>query len=87
MCVCVDLFGIAMDFKNNYRVETSGKTLKLFIKIPWRFINPNHVDAELVGVANNPDAVISAQRETTSMVYCQHGNDANIWSPPKVVAI
>jgi hypothetical protein len=82
MRVCVDFLGIGMDFKNNHRVETSGKTLKLFMKIPQRFIDPNRVDAELVGVANNHDTIVSAQQEMASMVYCQHSNDANIWSPP-----
>jgi hypothetical protein len=75
MHVCVDFLGIGMDFKNNYRVETSGKTLKLFKKIPQRFIDPNHVDAELVGVANDRDTIVSALQEMASMVYCQHGND------------
>ncbi len=45
------------------------------------------MDAELVGVANNCDTIVSAQQETASMVYCQHGNNANIWSPPQVVAL
>ncbi len=45
------------------------------------------MDAELVGVTNDRDTIVSAQRETASMVYCQHGNDANIWSPPQVVAL
>jgi hypothetical protein len=42
---------------------------------------------ELVGVANDCETIVSAQQETASMVYCQHGNDANIWSPPQVVAL
>jgi hypothetical protein len=87
MCICVDFLGIGMDFENNYRVETSGKTLKLFMKIPRRFIDPNRVDAELVGITNNRDAIVSAQREMAGMVYCQHGDDANIWSPPQVMAL
>jgi hypothetical protein len=78
MRICVDFLGIGMDFENNYRVETSGKTLRLVMKIPQGFINPNRVDAEFVGVANDHDTIVSAQRETASMVYCQHGNDANI---------
>jgi hypothetical protein len=87
MRFCVDFLGIGMDFENNYRVETSCKIPKLFMKIPRRFINPNCVDAELVGVANDRDTIVSAQQEMTSMVYCQHGNDANIWSLPQVVAL
>jgi hypothetical protein len=87
MHLCVDFLGISMDFKNNYRVETSGKTLKLFMKIPWRFLDPNCVDAELVAVANDRDTIVSAQQETSGMVYCQNGNDANIWSAPQVVAL
>jgi hypothetical protein len=87
MCVCVDFLGIGMDFENKYRVETSGKTLKLFMKTLQRFLHPNCVDAELVGVANDHDTIFSAQQETASMVYRQHGNDANNWSPPQVVAL
>jgi hypothetical protein len=33
MHICIDFLGIGMDYENNYRVETSGKTLKLFMKI------------------------------------------------------
>jgi hypothetical protein len=52
MHVCVDFLGIGMDFEINYRVETSSKTLKLFMKIPWGFLDPNCVDAEFVSVAS-----------------------------------
>ena len=85
--VCVDFLGIGMHFEKNYKVETSGKTLKLFMRIPPRFVNPSRVDAELAGVANDRDTIVSAQRETASMVYRQHGDDGNIWSSPQVVAL
>jgi hypothetical protein len=45
------------------------------------------VDVELVGVANDRNTILSAQQETASMVYCKHGNNANIWNPPQVVAL
>jgi hypothetical protein len=32
--ICVDFLGISIPFENNYMVETSGKTLKLFMKVP-----------------------------------------------------
>ena len=76
-----------MHFKNNYRVEISGKTLKLFMRIPPGFINSSRLNTELQGVLNDHDTIISAQRETASMVYCQHGNDGNILTPPQVVAL
>ena len=85
--ICVDFLGIGMHFESNYKVETSGKTLKLFMRIPRRFMDPSRVDSELAGVTNDPDTIISAQRETASMVYCQHRDDANIWSSPQVVAL
>jgi hypothetical protein len=45
------------------------------------------VDGELVGVLNDCDTIVSAQRETANMIYCQYVNDDNIWSPPQVVAL
>jgi hypothetical protein len=83
----VDFLAIGVQFENNYRVEISGKTLKLFMRIPPGFINPSHLNTELQGVLNDHDTIISAQRETASMVYCQHGNDGNILTPPQVVAL
>ena len=86
MRICVDFQGIGMDFEN-YRAETSGKTLKLFMRIPRKFIDPNRVDGELAAVLNDRDTIVSAQREMANMIYCQHGDDGNIWSPPQVVAL
>ena len=85
--VCVDFLGIGMHFENNYKVETSGKTLKLFMRIPRRFVDPSRLDAEIEHVTNDRDTIVSAQRETASMVYRQHGDDASIWSSPQVVAL
>ncbi len=76
-----------MHFENNYKVKTSGKTLKLFMRIPRRFVDLSRVDSELANIANDRDTIISAQRETTSMVYRQYGDDANIWSSPQLVAL
>jgi hypothetical protein len=84
MRVCVDFQGIGMNF-DNYRAGTSGKTLKLFMRIPPKFIDPNHVDGELVNVINDHNTIVSAQREMASMTYCQYGDDGNIWSPPPPV--
>ena len=76
MRICVDFQGIGMDL-NNYRAETSGKTLKLFMRIPHKFIGPNRVDGEweLAAVLNDRDTIVSAQRETANMIYPQYGND------------
>jgi hypothetical protein len=74
MRICVDFQGIGMDF-DNYRAETSGKTLKLFMRIPRKFIDPNRVDGELANVQNVRDTIVSAQRETANMIYPQYGND------------
>jgi len=83
MRICVDFQGIGMDFEN-YRAETSGKTLKLFMfmRIPRKFIDPNRVDGELAAMLNDRDTIASAQQETANMIYRQYGNGGNIWSPP-----
>ena len=60
MRICVDFQGIGMDFEN-YRAETSGKTLKLFMRIPRKFIDPNRVDGELAAVLNNRDTICFEQ--------------------------
>ena len=86
MRICVDFQGIGMDFEN-FRAETSGKTLKLFMRIPRKFIDPNRVDGELAAVLNDRDTIVSAQRETANMIYRQYGNDGYIWSPPQIVAL
>ena len=57
------------------------------MRIPCKFIDPNRVDGELAGVLNDCDTIVSAQRETANMIYCQYVNDDNIWSPPQVVAL
>ena len=79
--ICVDFLGISMYFENNQKV------LKLFMRVPRRFVKPSRVDRELAAVLQDRDTIVSAQRETASMVYCQHGDDGNIWSPPQVVAL
>jgi hypothetical protein len=61
--------------------------LKLFMRIPHKFIDPNRVDGELATALNDRDTIVSAQRETANMIYRQYGNDGNIWSPPQVVAL
>jgi hypothetical protein len=85
--ICVDFLAIGMHFENNYKVETSGKTLKLFMRILQRFLDPSRVDTELAHIVNDRDTIVSAQRETASMVYRQYGDDANIWSSPQLVAL
>jgi len=85
--ICVDFLATSMHFENNYKVETSGKTLKLFMRIPRRFLDPSRVDTELAHIVNDRDTIVSAQRETASMVYCQYGDDASIWSSPQLVAL
>ena len=86
MRICVDFQGIGMDF-DNYRAEISGKTLKLFMRTPRKFIDPNRVDGELAAMLNDCDTIVSAQQETANMIYRQYGNGGNIWSPPQVVAL
>jgi hypothetical protein len=86
--ICVDFLAIGMHFENNYKVETSGKTLKLFMRLPRRFVDPSRLDTELAIVLNDRDTIVSAQREIASMVYRQqYGDDANIWSSPQLVAL
>ncbi len=85
--ICVDFLATSMHFENNYKVETSCKTLKLFMRIPRRFVDPSRLDTELAIVLNDRDTIVSAQRETASMVYRQYGDDANIWSSPQLVAL
>ena len=60
--ICVDFLAIGMHFENNYKVETSGKTLKLFMRIPRRFVDPSRLDTELAIVLNDRDTIVSAQR-------------------------
>jgi len=43
--------------------------------------------AELAHIVNDRDTIVSAQRETASMVYRKYGEDANIWSSPQLVAL
>ena len=45
--------------------------LKLFMRIPRKFIDPNRVDGELAAVLNDRDTIVSAQRETANMIYRQ----------------
>jgi hypothetical protein len=85
--ICVDFLATSMHFENNYKVETTGKTLKLFMRIPRRFVDPSRVDTELAHIVNDRDTIVSAQRETASMVYRQYGDDVNIWSSPQLVAL
>ena len=85
--ICVDFLATSMHFENNYKVETSGKTLKLFMRIPQRFMDPSRVDGELAAVLNDCDTIVSAQQETASMVYRQYSDDANIRSSPQLVAL
>ena len=86
MHICVDFQGIGMDF-DNYRAEISGKTVKLFMRVSRKFIDPNRVDGELAAMLNDCDTIVSAQQETANMIYRQYGNGGNIWSPPQVVAL
>ncbi len=82
--ICVDFLATSMHFENNYKVETTGKTLKLFMRIPRRFVDPSRVDTELAHIVNDRYTIVSAQRETASMVYRQYGDDASIWSSPNM---
>ena len=83
MRICVDFQGIGMDFEN-FRAETSGKTLKLFMRIPRKFIDPNRVDGELAAVLNNRDTIVSAQREMTNIFYRQSAMMVISGVPPKL---
>lgn len=82
--VCVDFFSITQHF-DNYKAEVSGKTLKLYMKIPPRFFDPRRLDSELRNIAQDRDTIVSAQTDTASMIYKQYGDEDNIWSPPQVV--
>jgi hypothetical protein len=84
--VCCDFFGITQHF-DNYKAEVSGRTIKLFMKLPKRFIDPQRVDSEIANVPSDRDTMVSAQTETASMVYKQYGDEDNIWSSPQVVVL
>ena len=59
--ICVDFLGICMHSENNYTGETSGKTLKLFMRVPQRFVDLSCVDGELATVLLDSDTIVSAQ--------------------------
>jgi hypothetical protein len=88
--VCVFFFGITMHF-DNYKVEVSGRTLKLYMRVPSRFFDPKRVDAELASIGaaagSDRDTIVSAQTETANLVYQQYGSDAQIWTSPQVVIL
>ena len=82
--VCVDFFSITQHF-DNYKAEVSGQTLKLYMKIPKRFLDPQRLNSELANIVNDRDTIVSAQTETASMIYKQYGDEDSIWSSPQVV--
>ena len=47
------------------RAETYGKTLKLFMRIPHKFIDPNRGDGELANVIVTPLFLPSERRQTS----------------------
>ena len=82
--ICVDFISITQHF-DNYKAEVSGKTLKLYMKIPPRFVDPRRLNSELANITTDRDTIVSAQTDTASMIYKQYGDQDNIWSSPQVV--
>ena len=82
--ICVDFISITQHF-DNYKAEVSGQTLKLYMKIPKRFLDPQRLNSELANIVHDRDTIVSAQTETASMIYKQYGDEDNIWSSPQVV--
>jgi hypothetical protein len=83
--VCVDFFTITQHF-DNYKAEVSGKTIKLYMRLPKRFFDPQRVNSEIANILYR-DTIVSAQTETASMIYKQYGDEENIWSSPQVVVL
>ena len=82
--ICVDFISITHHF-DNYKAEVSGKTLRLYMKLPKRFIDPQRLNSELANIGSDRDTIVSAQTETASMIYNQYRDEDNIWSSPQVV--
>jgi len=85
--ICLDFFGIPMH-KNKYKVELDdGIIVKLFMRISSSFVGHNRLESEIEN--NLPDCVtiISAQRETSSMIFGIHGEADDIWSLHQIVAL
>ena len=84
--VCVDFFTITQPF-DNYKAEVSGKTLKLYMKLPKMFFKPERVNNEIAINQADRDTIVSAQTETASLVYGQYGDEEKIGSLPQVVVL
>ena len=70
--------------KPSYDAKVSGKTLKLYMKLPKRFFDPQRQNSELANIGSDRDTIVTAQTETTSMIYKHYGDEDNIWSSPKL---
>ena len=84
--VCVDFHTITQHF-DNYKTEVSGKTLKLYMKLHKSFFSTKRVNNEIAMTQADRDTIISAQTETSSLVYGQCGDEENIWSLPQIVVL
>ena len=78
--ICVDFISITHRF-DNYKAEVSGKTLRLYMKLPKRFIDPQRLNSELANIGSDRDTIVSAQTETASMIYNQYRDEDNILPP------
>ena len=80
-------FGIPMH-KNKYKVELDdGIIVKLFMRIPPSFVGHNCLESEIENNLPDHATIISAQRETSSMIFGIHGEADDIWSLPQIVAL
>ena len=85
--ICLDFFGIPMH-KNKYKVELEdGIIVKLFMRIPPSFVGHTRLESELANNLADRATIISAQRETSSLVFGIHGEADDIWSLPPIVAL
>ena len=63
--ICVDFISITQHF-DNYKVEVSGKTLMLYMKLHNRFFDPRRLNSELANIGHDRDTIVSAQTETAN---------------------
>ena len=84
--MCVDFLTITQHF-DNYKAVVSGKTLKLYMKLPKRFFDPQRVNKEIANNQLDRDTIVSAQTETSSMIFQQYGGEDDIWSNAQVVVL
>jgi hypothetical protein len=56
------------------------------MRIPLLFVGHQRLESELANNLADHATIISAQRETSSLVFGIHGEADDIWSLPQIVA-